>query len=74
MINYKRITLKSYCFNFTDLSFLQQVQAYGGKLKYTISYVPGPRGAPIEDVDVQIIVSNISNGTRVKDSSVFKIG
>ncbi|XP_060793466.1 basement membrane-specific heparan sulfate proteoglycan core protein isoform X8 [Neoarius graeffei] len=37
-----------------------KVQAYGGKLKYTISYVPGPRGAPIEDVDVQIIGNDIT--------------
>ncbi|KAK2825049.1 hypothetical protein Q7C36_018976 [Tachysurus vachellii] len=36
------------------------VQAYGGKLKYTISYVPGPRGAPIEDVDIQIIGNDIT--------------
>uniref|UniRef100_A0AAR2JIR6 Heparan sulfate proteoglycan 2 n=1 Tax=Pygocentrus nattereri TaxID=42514 RepID=A0AAR2JIR6_PYGNA len=35
-----------------------KVGSYGGKLKYTVSYVPGPRGAPIDDVDVQIIVSN----------------
>lgn len=57
-----------YCDHF--LILLHQVQAYGGKLKYTISYVPGPRGAPIEDVDVQIIVSNILNVTQVKESSV----
>ncbi|TSL61242.1 Basement membrane-specific heparan sulfate proteoglycan core protein [Bagarius yarrelli] len=37
-----------------------KVEAYGGKLKYTISYVPGPRGAPIEDVDVQIIGNDIT--------------
>ncbi|XP_060751007.1 basement membrane-specific heparan sulfate proteoglycan core protein isoform X1 [Tachysurus vachellii] len=37
-----------------------KVQAYGGKLKYTISYVPGPRGAPIEDVDIQIIGNDIT--------------
>ncbi|KAK3547531.1 hypothetical protein QTP86_021514, partial [Hemibagrus guttatus] len=37
-----------------------KVQAYGGKLKYTISYVPGARGAPIEDVDVQIIGNDIT--------------
>lgn len=38
-----------------------QVSAYGGKLKYTISYVPGPRGSPIEDADVQIIVSMMAD-------------
>ncbi|XP_053339071.1 basement membrane-specific heparan sulfate proteoglycan core protein isoform X5 [Clarias gariepinus] len=37
-----------------------KVNAYGGKLKYTISYVIGPRGTPIEDVDVQIIGNDIT--------------
>ncbi|KAL1250062.1 hypothetical protein QQF64_021067, partial [Cirrhinus molitorella] len=37
-----------------------KVAAYGGKLKYTISYVPGPRGSPIEDADVQIIGNDIT--------------
>ncbi|XP_067302205.1 basement membrane-specific heparan sulfate proteoglycan core protein isoform X7 [Pseudorasbora parva] len=37
-----------------------KVGAYGGKLKYTISYVPGPRGSPIEDADVQIIGNDIT--------------
>lgn len=40
-------------------SILFKVGAYGGKLKYTISYVPGPRGSPIEDADVQIIVRRL---------------
>lgn len=34
-----------------------QVGSYGGKLKYTISYVAGSRGTLLEDADVQIIVS-----------------
>lgn len=34
-----------------------QVGSYGGKLKYTISYVAGPRGTLLDDADVQIIVS-----------------
>ncbi|XP_062871277.1 basement membrane-specific heparan sulfate proteoglycan core protein isoform X2 [Trichomycterus rosablanca] len=36
-----------------------KVSAYGGKLKYTITYVPGPRGTPIDDVDVQILGNDI---------------
>lgn len=36
---------------------VSQVGSYGGKLKYTISYVAGPRGTQLEDADVQIIVS-----------------
>lgn len=36
-----------------------QVGSYGGKLKYTISYVPTPgaRGSTVDDANVQIIVS-----------------
>lgn len=34
-----------------------KVSSYGGKLKYTISYVAGSRGTLLEDADVQIIVS-----------------
>uniref|UniRef100_A0AAX7TUG3 Heparan sulfate proteoglycan 2 n=1 Tax=Astatotilapia calliptera TaxID=8154 RepID=A0AAX7TUG3_ASTCA len=34
-----------------------KVGSYGGKLKYTISYVAGPRGTLLDDADVQIIVS-----------------
>ncbi|XP_051735859.1 basement membrane-specific heparan sulfate proteoglycan core protein isoform X14 [Ctenopharyngodon idella] len=43
-----------------------KVGAYGGKLTYTISYVPGPRGSPIEDVDVQIIGNDITLVARQK--------
>lgn len=39
------------------LSSFLQVGSYGGRLKYTLSYVSDPRGSSIEDVDVQIIVS-----------------
>lgn len=42
----------------------QQVASYGGKLRYTISYVPGSRGAPIDDIDVQIIVSTMFSGIQ----------
>ncbi|XP_051515995.1 basement membrane-specific heparan sulfate proteoglycan core protein isoform X1 [Myxocyprinus asiaticus] len=41
-----------------------KVGAYGGKLKYTISYVPGPRGSPIEDADIQIIGNDITLVSR----------
>ncbi|XP_073678802.1 basement membrane-specific heparan sulfate proteoglycan core protein-like [Garra rufa] len=41
-----------------------KVGAYGGKLKYTVSYVPGPRGSPIEDADVQIIGNDITLVSR----------
>lgn len=34
-----------------------QVGSYGGKLKYTISYVAGPRGTVLDDSDIQITVS-----------------
>lgn len=37
-----------------------KVGSYGGKLKYTISYVAGSRGTLLEDADIQIIVSTLS--------------
>ncbi|XP_029973802.1 basement membrane-specific heparan sulfate proteoglycan core protein isoform X2 [Salarias fasciatus] len=37
-----------------------KVGSYGGKLKYTISYVSGPRGTLLEDADVQIIGNDIT--------------
>ncbi|XDV46077.1 hypothetical protein PO909_014036, partial [Leuciscus waleckii] len=58
-----------------------KVSAYGGKLKYTISYVPGPRGSPIEDADVQIIGNDITlvarqtwrRGQGARESQDFEI-
>ncbi|KAK7132382.1 hypothetical protein R3I93_018809 [Phoxinus phoxinus] len=58
-----------------------KVGAYGGKLKYTISYVPGPRGSPIEDADVQIIGNDITlvarqtwrRGQGARESQDFEI-
>ncbi|XP_042607365.1 basement membrane-specific heparan sulfate proteoglycan core protein-like isoform X18 [Cyprinus carpio] len=58
-----------------------KVGAYGGKLKYTISYVPGPRGSPIEDADVQIIGNDITlvarqpwrRGHGARESQDFEI-
>ncbi|XP_017274656.1 basement membrane-specific heparan sulfate proteoglycan core protein isoform X4 [Kryptolebias marmoratus] len=41
-----------------------KVGSYGGKLKYTISYVAGPRGTQLEDADVQIIGNDITLVTR----------
>lgn len=34
-----------------------QVAAYGGKLRYTLSYTSGAQGSPLSDPDVQITVS-----------------
>uniref|UniRef100_A0AAR2JID5 Heparan sulfate proteoglycan 2 n=1 Tax=Pygocentrus nattereri TaxID=42514 RepID=A0AAR2JID5_PYGNA len=58
-----------------------KVGSYGGKLKYTVSYVPGPRGAPIDDVDVQIIGNDITlvarqdwrRGQGTRESRQFEI-
>uniref|UniRef100_A0A8C2AGW3 Cell adhesion molecule-related/down-regulated by oncogenes n=1 Tax=Cyprinus carpio TaxID=7962 RepID=A0A8C2AGW3_CYPCA len=58
-----------------------KIGAYGGKLKYTISYVPGPRGSPIEDADVQIIGNDITlvarqpwrRGHGARESQNFEI-
>uniref|UniRef100_A0A3B5MAA9 Uncharacterized protein n=1 Tax=Xiphophorus couchianus TaxID=32473 RepID=A0A3B5MAA9_9TELE len=37
-----------------------KVGSYGGKLKYTITYVTGSRGTELEDADVQIIGNDIT--------------
>ncbi|KAM3617456.1 uncharacterized protein V6R79_006391 [Siganus canaliculatus] len=37
-----------------------KVGSYGGKLKYAISYVAGPRGTVLDDGDVQIIGNDIT--------------
>ncbi|XP_076597098.1 basement membrane-specific heparan sulfate proteoglycan core protein isoform X2 [Chaetodon auriga] len=37
-----------------------KVGSYGGKLKYTISYVAGPRGTLLDDDDIQIIGNDIT--------------
>ncbi|XP_048872624.1 basement membrane-specific heparan sulfate proteoglycan core protein isoform X13 [Brienomyrus brachyistius] len=41
-----------------------KVGSYGGRLKYTLSYVSDPRGSSVEDVDVQIIGNDITLVTR----------
>ncbi|XP_034445775.1 basement membrane-specific heparan sulfate proteoglycan core protein isoform X2 [Hippoglossus hippoglossus] len=37
-----------------------KVGSYGGKLKYTISYVAGPGGTLLDDADIQIIGNDIT--------------
>ncbi|XP_069893790.1 basement membrane-specific heparan sulfate proteoglycan core protein isoform X4 [Dipodomys merriami] len=36
-----------------------KVAAYGGKLRYTLSYSAGPQGSPVSDPDIQITGNNI---------------
>lgn len=36
---------------------LLQVAAYGGKLRYTLSYTAGAQGSSLSDPDIQIMVS-----------------
>ncbi|KAL1020675.1 hypothetical protein UPYG_G00003200 [Umbra pygmaea] len=58
-----------------------KVSSYGGKLRYTISYVAGPRGTAIEDPDVQIIGNDITlvarqpwaRGQGTRESRRFEI-
>ncbi|KAM8864757.1 basement membrane-specific heparan sulfate proteoglycan core protein isoform 6-T6 [Spinachia spinachia] len=38
----------------------EKVGSYGGKIKYSISWVAGPRGLPVDDGDVQIIGNDIT--------------
>ncbi|KAG7477685.1 hypothetical protein MATL_G00072180 [Megalops atlanticus] len=37
-----------------------KVGSYGGRLRYTLSFVASPRGTPIEDADIQIIGNDIT--------------
>ncbi|XP_034151976.1 basement membrane-specific heparan sulfate proteoglycan core protein isoform X5 [Esox lucius] len=58
-----------------------KVSSYGGKLKYTISYVAGQRGTAIEDADVQIIGNDITlvarqpwqRGQGTRESRQFEV-
>ncbi|XP_066547238.1 basement membrane-specific heparan sulfate proteoglycan core protein isoform X4 [Amia ocellicauda] len=58
-----------------------KVGSYGGRLKYTISYVAGQRGSPLEDADVQIIGNDITlvarfswqRGQNTRESRSFEI-
>nr|XP_020441243.1 basement membrane-specific heparan sulfate proteoglycan core protein isoform X3 [Monopterus albus] len=62
------LVYKGFSLHQDDLLFWQlpaqftgnKVGAYGGKLKYTISYVAGPRGTQLDDADVQIIGNDIT--------------
>ncbi|CDQ97547.1 unnamed protein product, partial [Oncorhynchus mykiss] len=57
------------------------VSSYGGKLKYTISYVAGQRGTAIEDPDIQIIGNDITlvarqpwqRGQGTRESRQFEV-
>ncbi|XP_036844476.1 basement membrane-specific heparan sulfate proteoglycan core protein isoform X1 [Oncorhynchus mykiss] len=58
-----------------------KVSSYGGKLKYTISYVAGQRGTAIEDPDIQIIGNDITlvarqpwqRGQGTRESRQFEV-
>ncbi|KAL6119478.1 hspg2 [Pungitius sinensis] len=59
---------KGFSFHQDDLLYWQlpaqftgeKVGSYGGKIKYSISYVAGQRGLPLDDGDVQIIGNDIT--------------
>ncbi|KAJ8258098.1 hypothetical protein GJAV_G00193140 [Gymnothorax javanicus] len=58
-----------------------KVGSYGGTLRYTISYVAGQRGTPIEDADVQLIGNDITlvshqswqRGQGARESRQFEV-
>ncbi|KAJ8390133.1 hypothetical protein AAFF_G00110070 [Aldrovandia affinis] len=58
-----------------------KVGSYGGRLKYTVSYVAGQRGTPIEDADVQLIGNDITlvarqtwqRGQGTRESRQFEV-
>ncbi|XP_058499022.1 basement membrane-specific heparan sulfate proteoglycan core protein isoform X3 [Solea solea] len=62
------LVYKGFSLHQDDLLFWQlptqftgdKVGSYGGKLKYTISYVAGPRGTLLDDANVQIIGNDIT--------------
>ena len=45
--------------------------AYGGKLRYPLSYTAGPQGSPLLDPDIQITVSSLES-TVVRQKSKWK--
>ncbi|XP_064381762.1 basement membrane-specific heparan sulfate proteoglycan core protein isoform X6 [Dromaius novaehollandiae] len=51
---------KSYYWQLPQLYLGDKVGSYGGRLRYTLAYTPGGRGAPLPDADVQITGNDIT--------------
>ncbi|KAM8796373.1 basement membrane-specific heparan sulfate proteoglycan core protein [Eudromia elegans] len=51
---------ESYYWQLPPLYQGDKVGSYGGRLRYTLAYTPGGRGAPLPDADVQITGNDIT--------------
>uniref|UniRef100_A0A8C5EK91 Heparan sulfate proteoglycan 2 n=1 Tax=Gouania willdenowi TaxID=441366 RepID=A0A8C5EK91_GOUWI len=58
--NFENLGQEPHYWQLPDVYQGDKVGSYGGKLKYTISYVAGTRGTLLEDADIQIIGNDIT--------------
>ncbi|PNJ27285.1 HSPG2 isoform 4 [Pongo abelii] len=57
--NFAQLGHESFYWQLPETYQGDKVAAYGGKLRYTLSYTAGPQGSPLSDPDVQITGNNI---------------
>ncbi|XP_049631522.1 basement membrane-specific heparan sulfate proteoglycan core protein [Suncus etruscus] len=57
--NFAQLGHESFYWQLPETYQGDKVGAYGGKLRYTLSYRAGPQGSPLSDPDVQITGNNI---------------
>ncbi|KAI1897142.1 hypothetical protein AGOR_G00080140 [Albula goreensis] len=62
--NFGNLEQEAHYWQLPDAFKGDKVGSYGGRLKYTISYVAGQRGTPIEDADVQLMGNDITLVSR----------
>ncbi|XP_056280235.1 basement membrane-specific heparan sulfate proteoglycan core protein isoform X13 [Pseudoliparis swirei] len=58
--NFDYLGQEPHYWQFPEVYQGDKVGSYGGKIKYSISYVAGPRGTLLDDGDVQIIGNDIT--------------
>uniref|UniRef100_H0W6G2 Basement membrane-specific heparan sulfate proteoglycan core protein n=1 Tax=Cavia porcellus TaxID=10141 RepID=H0W6G2_CAVPO len=57
--NFAHLGHESFYWQLPEMYQGDKVAAYGGKLRYTLSYTAGLQGSPLSDPDVQIMGNNI---------------
>ncbi|XP_030109089.1 basement membrane-specific heparan sulfate proteoglycan core protein isoform X1 [Mus musculus] len=57
--NFAHLGQESFYWQLPEIYQGDKVAAYGGKLRYTLSYTAGPQGSPLLDPDIQITGNNI---------------
>uniref|UniRef100_A0A8I6ASH2 Basement membrane-specific heparan sulfate proteoglycan core protein n=1 Tax=Rattus norvegicus TaxID=10116 RepID=A0A8I6ASH2_RAT len=57
--NFAHLGQESFYWQLPETYQGDKVAAYGGKLRYTLSYTSGPQGSPLSDPDIQITGNNI---------------